>query len=31
MTEQEIAQALADWEAHQKSKAEIASRAKRGK
>jgi len=28
MTEQEIAQALADWEAHQKRKAEVAARAK---
>lgn len=29
MTEQEIAQALADFEAHQKVKAEIKARAKR--
>ncbi len=29
MTEQEIAQALADFEAHQKRKAEVAARAKR--
>jgi hypothetical protein len=28
MSEQEIAQALADWEAHQKRKAEVAARAK---
>ncbi len=29
MTEQEIAQALADFEVHQKRKAEVAARAKR--
>ena len=29
MTPEEIAKALADWEAHQKVKAEVAARAKR--